>query len=137
MVSSVGPFGIHGDGPESGLNPQGASICEVFFFCHFPIRFSGSGVILIVSIPDICVLPHFLYSHEDRLARNTVNCAILSDQIVVQVRIQRGDRGSGHPPPENHKLYGFQKGISNWTPPPPPPGKSWTPPGNVGPPLEH
>ena len=129
MVSSVGPFGIHGDGPESGLNPQGASICEVFFFCHFPIRFSGSGVILIVSIPDICVRPHFLYSHEYRLARNTVNCAILSDQIVVQVRIQRGGTGGPDPPPpENHKLYGFQKGISNWTPPPPPE--------KVGPPLE-
>ena len=45
-----------------------------------------------------------------------------------------GDRGSG-PPLENHKLYGFIKGISNWTPlekvgPPPPPLK------NVGPPLE-
>ena len=53
------------------------------FFCHFPIRCSGSGVILIVSIPDICVLPYFLYSHEYRLTRNTVYCAILSDQIVV------------------------------------------------------
>ena len=43
------------------------------------------GVILIVLIPDICVLPHFLYSHEYMyiLARNTVYCAILSDQIVV------------------------------------------------------
>ena len=40
-------------------------------------------MILIVSIPDICVLPHFLLSHEYRLARNTVYCAILSDQIVV------------------------------------------------------
>ena len=44
---------------------------------------SGSGVILIVSIPDICVLPYFLYSHEYQLTRNTVYCAILSDQIVV------------------------------------------------------
>ena len=43
-------------------------------------------MILIVSIPDICVLPHFLYSHEYRLTRNTVTdvyCVILSDQIVV------------------------------------------------------
>ena len=40
-------------------------------------------MILIVSIPDICVLPHFLYSHEYRLTRNTVYYAILSDQIVV------------------------------------------------------
>ena len=36
-----------------------------------------------VSIPDICVLPHFLYSHGYRLTRNTVYCAIPSDQIVV------------------------------------------------------
>ena len=65
-------------------DPQGASLCDVFlFFCHFPKRGSGSGVILIVLIPDICVLPYFLYSHEYRLTRNTVYCAILSDQIVV------------------------------------------------------
>ena len=38
-----------------------------------------------------------------------------------------GDRGSG-PPLENHKLYGFLKGISNWTPPPPPPWKKLDPP---------
>ena len=61
-----------------------ASVFDVFlFFCHFPIGCSRSGVILIVSIPDICVLPYFLYSHEYRLTRNTVFCAILSDQIVV------------------------------------------------------
>ena len=42
-----------------------------------------SGVVLIVSIPDICLLPYFLYSHEYRLTRNTIYCAILSDQIVV------------------------------------------------------
>ena len=41
------------------------------------------GVVLIVSISDICLLPYFLYSHEYRLTRNTVYCAILSDQIVV------------------------------------------------------
>ena len=40
-------------------------------------------MILIVSIPDICVLPYFLDLHEYRLTRNTVYCAILSDQIVV------------------------------------------------------
>ena len=69
--------------PWVWADPQGASVCDVFFFCHFPIRCSGSGVILIVSIPDICVLPYFLYSHKYRLARYTVYCAILSDQIVV------------------------------------------------------
>ena len=41
------------------------------------------GVVLIVSISDICLLPYFLSSHEYRLTRNTVYCAILSDQIVV------------------------------------------------------
>ena len=46
-------------------------------------RCSGSGVILIVSISDICGLPYLFYSHEYRLTRNTVYCAILSDQIVV------------------------------------------------------
>ena len=45
------------------------------------------GVILIVSIPDIRLLPYFLYAHEYRLTRNTVYCAILSDQIVVGVPI--------------------------------------------------
>ena len=48
-------------------------------FATFPtIRCSGSDVILIVSIPDICVLPYFLYSYENRLTRNTVYCDILS-----------------------------------------------------------
>ena len=41
------------------------------------------GVVLIVSISDIWLLPYLLYSHEYRLTRNTVYCAILSDQIVV------------------------------------------------------
>ena len=47
------------------------------------IRCSVPGVVLIVSIPDICFLPYFKYSHEYRLTRNTVYCAILSDKIVV------------------------------------------------------
>ena len=47
------------------------------------IRCSVPGVVLIVSIPDICLLSYFLYSREYRLTRNTVYCAILSDQIVV------------------------------------------------------
>ena len=56
-------------------------MCDLFL--SLSQRCSGSGVILIVSIPDICVLPYFLYPHEYRLTRNTVYCAILSDQIVV------------------------------------------------------
>ena len=47
------------------------------------IRCSVPGVVLIVSILDICILPYLLYSHEYRLTRNTVYCAIPSDQIVV------------------------------------------------------
>ena len=82
MVSSVGPLWNTRRRPRVWADPQGASVCNVFFFCHFPIRCFGSGVILIVSIPDICVLPHFLYSHEYRLTRKIVYCAILSDQIV-------------------------------------------------------
>ena len=44
-----------------------------------------------------------------------------------QVRIQRGDRGSGPPPPENHVTW---VSIGNkQLDPPPPPRKRWTPPG--------
>ena len=44
------------------------------------IRCSVPGVVLIVSISAFCLLPYFSYSHEYRLTRNTVNCAILSDK---------------------------------------------------------
>ena len=47
------------------------------------IRCSVPGVVLIVSIPDICLLLYFLYSHKYLLTRNTVYCTILTDQIVV------------------------------------------------------
>ena len=50
---------------------------SLFIRCFVP------GVVLIVSIHDICLLSYFLYSHKYRLARNTVYCAFLSDQIVV------------------------------------------------------
>ena len=55
------------------------------FSCSFVTFPKGvmDQVILIVSIPDICVFPYFLYSHEYRLTRNNIFCAILSDQIVV------------------------------------------------------
>ena len=47
-------FEIHGDGPESELTSRRRSVCDVFlFFCHFPIGCSGSGVVLIVSIPSL------------------------------------------------------------------------------------
>ena len=46
------------------------TLLSLFTKCSVP------GVVLIVSIPDI-------YAHEYRLTRNTIYCAILSDQIVV------------------------------------------------------
>ena len=51
------------------------------------------------------------------------------------MRIQRGGGGgAGGPDPlENHKLYGFLLGISNWTPL----EKVGPPLENVGPPLEN
>ena len=52
-------------------------------FDHFSIRCSGSGVVQIVSIPDICLLPYFLYSHKYRLTRNTVYCAILNRKFHI------------------------------------------------------
>ena len=55
-----------------GLTSIGASVCDGFLcFCHVPIRCPGSGAVLDVSIPDLCLLPYFS-SHEYRLARNAV-----------------------------------------------------------------
>ena len=46
-------FEIQGDGPDSELKAL-RTVCDVFlFFCHFPIRCSGSGVVPIVSIPSL------------------------------------------------------------------------------------
>ena len=40
-------------------------MCDVFlFFCHFPIRCSGSGVILIVSIPSLLFILFILPTHK-------------------------------------------------------------------------
>ena len=37
-----------------------ALLCVVFLvFCHFPMWCTGSGVYLIVSIPDLCFVPYF------------------------------------------------------------------------------
>ena len=68
---------------ESKLTPK--ALPYVTFSCYLSLshKVFCSGVILIVSIPDICVLPYFLYSHEYRLTRNIVYCAIRSDRIVV------------------------------------------------------
>ena len=39
-------------------------MCDVFlFFYHFSIRCPGSGVVLDLSIPDLCNLPHFGRGH--------------------------------------------------------------------------
>ena len=48
-------FEMHGDGPESELTLK--ALLYVTFSCSFVT--SGSGVILIVSIPDNCVLPSY------------------------------------------------------------------------------
>ena len=58
--------------------------------------------------------------------RISVECIVKCFFVLwLQVWIQRGGGGVGRTPLENHKLYGFQQGISNLTPPP---GKVWTPP---------
>ena len=56
---------------------------------------------------------------------------------VAQVRIQRGDRGSG-PPLENHVIWVSIGNMQLDLPPPPPPwkkldppGKCWTPSGTL------
>ena len=59
------------------LRAKTETLLPLFIKCSVP------GVVLTVSIPDICLLPYFLYSHEYRLKRNIVYCAILSDQMVV------------------------------------------------------
>ena len=89
---------------------------DSWFFYFYCVLFHVCGLCVLISVERI------------------VQCLFV---LWLQVRIQRGDRGSGPPPPlENHKLYGFQQGISNWTPPPPwkkldPPGKCWTPSGTL------
>ena len=61
--------------------PLGASVCEVFMcFCHVPIRCPGSGVVL--DCIDSWSSPSSLLFLLTR-ARNTVYCAILSEQRVV------------------------------------------------------
>ena len=88
-----------------------------------------------------CVLFHVCGLCVQISVERIVKCLFV---LWLQVWIQGGDRGSGPPPPpppppphpaENHNLYGFQQGISNWTPPPlekvGPPGKCWTPSGTL------
>ena len=70
----------------------------------------------------------------------------LSSSEILQVfkfyhgGIQRGGgQVPGPPQLENHKLYWFLSGISNWTHHPPPPGNSLNPPPPwkiLGPPFE-
>ena len=58
-------------------------------------------------------------------------------KAILQVRIERGDRGSGLPPP--WKITSYKGFYRNKLLDPPPPGKSWTPPPpleNVVPPLD-
>ena len=40
--------------------PLGSPVCDVFVcFCHFLIRCPESGGTLIVSIPNLCLLPYY------------------------------------------------------------------------------
>ena len=40
--------------------PLGSLVCDVFLYiCHFPIDVLGQVWYLIVSIPDLCLLPYF------------------------------------------------------------------------------
>ena len=63
MLSSVGPLWNTQRRPWVWADLKALrTVCDVFlFFCHFPIRYSGSRVVLIISIPDICLLSYFLY----------------------------------------------------------------------------
>ena len=38
----------------------GSLVCHIFLcFCYFPIWCPRSGVVNIVSVPDLCLLPYF------------------------------------------------------------------------------
>ena len=50
--------------------------------------------------------------------------------LLFQERIQRGDRGSGPPPPGKSQVIWVSLGNKQLDPPPPP-GKSWTPSGTL------
>ena len=64
--------------------PIGAYVFDVFLcFCHVPICVLGQAWYLIVLIPDLCLLPYFFYSHEYPHTRNTIYCAIISEQKGV------------------------------------------------------
>ena len=40
--------------------PIGSIVCDVFLcFCHFLIGCLGSGMVLVASIPDLCLLTYF------------------------------------------------------------------------------
>ena len=62
----------------------------------------------------------------DDTSRQRIN---RTDTISSQVRIQRGDRGSG-PPPGKSQVIWISIGNKQLDPPPPP-GKCWTPSGTL------
>ena len=68
---------------SSELTLQRFCMHVFLFFCHFPIRCSGSGVILIVSIPDICVLPYILT--QTSTDSQEIPYSVLSSQIKKQM----------------------------------------------------
>ena len=66
-----------------GLNSMRFCIDVFLCFCRLPIKCPGSGVVPDLAIPDLCLLPSFFLLTRVPLARNTVYCAILSEQILV------------------------------------------------------
>ena len=87
-------FEIHDDGPES--EHQGASVCGVFlFFCHFPIRCSGSGVILFVPSSLLFILsrvpthrkyPTMCYPLRSNCGRLPIRCAYFILECIVHTQ---------------------------------------------------
>ena len=44
-----------------GLFSWLALVCDVYLcFCHFPMWYPGSGVVIDLSIPDLCHLSYFV-----------------------------------------------------------------------------
>ena len=55
----------------------GLLVCDaVLCFCHFSIRCLGSLWYLIVSIPDLCLLPHITLILSQPLLAGVISCGI-------------------------------------------------------------
>ena len=82
------------------INENSSSFSEEdsLFFYFYCVLFHVCGLCVRISVERI------------------VKCLFV---LWLQVRIQRGGGQGVRTPLENHKLNGFQQGISNWTPPTP------------------